>query len=543
MNDLTTESEPVTAAFRADGSVEVHARGAQHVFDNTPGLGDARDKALNFLWDLAGSPDSAQPFRVHTTGPDGLPTSLVVTPDGWYYDERTPATNWPIPRLTPADPAANGVSQPAPPPTFAESPVEHTAIVPRIAPADPAPSDASPGDPLADPLHDPLTTPPADQSPPPPAPPEVAAPIPQDSPPIQPASHVQPAPHPQQAPPLAGPPQPAPHYEGARRATPPPEEPRSDLPAPGSVGSVHRSSRPSFITAGPAVQPASQGWRGALNKMGFRLDPGPKEQSFRDDVAAVSQHWPGPRVIAVANGKGSANKTPTTVMLSAVFARYGGAGVLAWDNNETRGSLAWRTQRANHESTVLDLLPRVDDLLSTTAQSAEMSYFTHHQPDDKYDVLWSDQSVAGDHVVSADDVDNIYRVASRYYRLVVMDSGNSERAPNWRTMIKHADTLVVPCTNVEDTPEAGALMLEALASRDEHCRTLAQNAVVIVSQRTPGRDPNMDRIARDFAPLVREVVRIPFDPALKSGVIHFGALRAETQRAWLAAAAAVARGV
>jgi hypothetical protein len=42
---------------------------------------------------------------------------------------------------------------------------------------------------------------------------------------------------------------------------------------------------------------------------------------------------------------------------------------------------------------------------------------------------------------------------------------------------------------------------------------------------------------------VREVHVIPFDPALKDGVIHFGALRPATQRAWLAAGASVAKGL
>ena len=86
-------------------------------------------------------------------------------------------------------------------------------------------------------------------------------------------------------------------------------------------------------------------------------------------------------------------------------------------------------------------------------------------------------------------------------------------------------------------------MLEALANRDEHSRKLAQNAVAIISKRTPGKDPNMDRIVKDFAPLVREVVTIPYDKALVSGVIHFDALNNHTKRAWLRGAAAVAKGL
>ena len=225
-----------------------------------------------------------------------------------------------------------------------------------------------------------------------------------------------------------------------------------------------------------------------MTRLGFRLAPGPAEQEWRDDAGSVQQHWPGPRTVAITNPKGGAAKTSTTVLLSAIFARYGGAGVLAWDNIETRGTLAWRTERGAHDATVLDLLPRVSDLLSTAAQSAEMSYFAHHQRNDKYDVLQSDQSVEGDHEMSADDVDAIHRVASRFYRMVIMDSGNSERAANWRAMIERTNTLVVPCTNRADTAENGALMLETLRGRDGHSRQLAENAVVIVSNAT-GKKP------------------------------------------------------
>ncbi|MFD0760440.1 AAA family ATPase [Arthrobacter ulcerisalmonis] len=85
------------------------------------------------------------------------------------------------------------------------------------------------------------------------------------------------------------------------------------------------------------------------------MSPSESERAERSDVLAVSQHWPGPRTIAVVNGKGGAGKTPTTVLLAAVFARHGGAGVLTWDNNQTRGTLGWRTEQGPHEATLLDL--------------------------------------------------------------------------------------------------------------------------------------------------------------------------------------------
>ncbi len=98
----------------------------------------------------------------------------------------------------------------------------------------------------------------------------------------------------------------------------------------------------------------------------------------------------------------------------------------------------------------------------------------------------------------------------------------------------------MPCTNDEETAEASTRFLERLIERDEHNAALARNAVAILSQPTPGHDPNVERITANFEPLVREVVTIPYDKALQTGVIHSDALRPATQRVWLRAAAAVA---
>lgn len=307
-----------------------------------------------------------------------------------------------------------------------------------------------------------------------------------------------------------------------------------------------RHARKSFLSAEPIAQPARQGWRGALNRAGLRLEPGAAELEWRQDVQAVSQHWPGARTIAIANEKGGSGKTPTAVMISAVFARYGGAGILAWDNNETRGSMDKRTQHANHDSTVVDMLPQVQHLLSPSASAADLSAYTHHQPTDKFDVLHSDTALLGQHQMTGEDVHAIHRATSRYYRLLVMDSGNNREAGNWLAMLELADSLVIPCTDVEDSAETGALIIDALhAQATSHGLNLAKNAVAIVSQKTDSKEGRAEaqRIRDGWAGLVRDVVAIPYDPALRSGIIHFDALHARTQRAWLRAAAAVARGL
>jgi cellulose biosynthesis protein BcsQ len=309
----------------------------------------------------------------------------------------------------------------------------------------------------------------------------------------------------------------------------------------------------SFLVSAPVLEPATKGWRGTLTRLGFRMDPSEEEKAEREDIRTVSQHWPGPRTVAVVNRKGGANKTPTVVMLSAVLARYSGAATVAWDNNESQGTLGWRTEKGAHNRSVLDLIDSSQTLLSPSTNAAEIANFVHHQTGDKFDVLRSDEHEEGDHEVTAEEVDIAHQVLTRYYRLVIMDSGNTARAANWRRMIEHTDQLVVPVTAIEDRAEAARLTLQTLESRGGHDAELARNAVVIVSESTDATRSmtgealkraraEASRIADGFAPYVRAVVRIPYDPALVSGPIRYEALQPATQRAWLKAAAAVARG-
>ncbi|MDN5559165.1 MAG: AAA family ATPase [Ruaniaceae bacterium] len=316
-----------------------------------------------------------------------------------------------------------------------------------------------------------------------------------------------------------------------------------EMPAPQTRREVRE--RQSFLRQERPEEPAYQGLRGVMNKLGFKMSPSLEEQSARNDELAVSQHWPGPRVIAVVNGKGGAGKTPATILLSAVFARYGGAGVLAWDNNQTRGTLGWRTETGPHDHTLLEMLPEVPRLLGTSAQSADLAHFVHHQPREKYDVLRSKPiRLAHENRVSPEDVDAIYAVAAKFYRLIFIDSGNDESDPMWLRMIDHADQIVVATTTRADHAEAGALLLEALEDRDERSAQLARRSVVVVSQADPKASAaELNRVVTGYQPMARDVITIPFDREMVDGHLRFGMLAKPTQRAWLSAAATVARGL
>lgn len=487
----------VKAIVRANGTGEVVISGNSRPID-APDETTLRREAMNIVIDLAGV--LSRPIRVYTEGPEG-DGELVVHPDG-NIEEIAAETKGRRRR------AETPVTTTAPPVIHVDDTVSEDTIKRPRPPIEPA---AAPAQEATSASVPPISS----------VPRSTPAPIAQE--PQAPAQAPQ-AVSPDTAPTSAAPSTPA--------AAPTPEPP------------TRRSLKDtSFLISDPVVQPATRGFRGAMSRMGLRMSPSESEMAERADIHAVSQHWPGPRTIAVVNRKGGANKTPTVAALAAVFARYGGGGVLAWDNNENQGTLGWRTEQGPHTSSVLDLLRDKEQLLSPTAHNALLAHYVHHQTEDKYDVLRSDENDEGDHEISADEVDAVHSVAAKYYRMIVMDSGNTARAANWRAMIGHTNQLVIPTTTMEDRAEAAKLTLQTLAARDEHSAQLAENAVVIISQWKAEDGDEARRIADGFAPLVRRVVTVPYDQALKAGRIRHTALKPATQRAWLAAAAAVAQAL
>ena len=132
------------------------------------------------------------------------------------------------------------------------------------------------------------------------------------------------------------------------------------------------------------------------------------------------------------------------------------------------------------------------------------------------------------------------RVAARYFRMVVFDSGNDESAERWLRMVDASYQLVIPTIAARESAESAALLLEALSARDDHSAELARNAVVVVTLSERATASEIRPIVDGFTDLVRAVHVIPFDAALKSGPLRFDALRPATQRAWVRTAASVA---
>ena len=218
---------------------------------------------------------------------------------------------------------------------------------------------------------------------------------------------------------------------------------------------------------------------------------------------------------------------------------------LTWDNNQARGTLGWSTEQARHDSSIPDLLPHIDRPLGTGAQPADLAQFVHHQTRDRYDVLKSKpQVLATEQRFDDSTVDTIHALATKLYLLLFIDSGNDETDPMWLRAMDRTNQLVVPTTTDDKWAESAALLLEGLTAREGHYAELARNAVVVVgAETTKVTDARLAETAAGFKGLAREVVTIPHDEGLKASIINYGALQPATQRAWLAAGAAVARGL
>ncbi|WP_068273878.1 MinD/ParA family ATP-binding protein [Aldersonia kunmingensis] len=296
---------------------------------------------------------------------------------------------------------------------------------------------------------------------------------------------------------------------------------------------------------GPEHDPARWGIRGELNRLlgaWGRLKPRPPEVEHRLAEQAAQAHWAGTQLVMVANPKGGAGKTPATLMLTSTFALLRGGGVVGWDNNETRGTLALRAAAAPTDSTVWDLMAHAPQL--ATGSAAQIAAFLRRQPTREH-ILASDDSPEHMDQIGWDECADIYRVLARHYPLIVADTGNNERAGNWRWTAHRADLLVIPLQYREDTARIVGGMLDRLAGHG--LDALVANAIVVASTPPDGTSPGIRDTVRALLEHkgITAILEVPHDPMLagRAGRIVYDRLTPATRRAWTQVAAQVSRAL
>ena len=304
-----------------------------------------------------------------------------------------------------------------------------------------------------------------------------------------------------------------------------------------------------FLAARPAAPglPAQRGWQFAVRRVtGGTVSPAPgrRERAHRDAVESVQSSMDGPQTITVINPKGGAHKTTATLLIAATFGIHRGGYTLAWDNNETRGTLGWRAHTTGHGRTALDLLNDLDRISEPLlGRIGDLDRYVRSQGSAQFDVLASDEDAGSAATIGAAEFGRLHHALSRFYRIIVVDTGNNMRAPNWEAAVAAADQLVIISTIREDTAASAVWMADGL--RDKGHADKVRNAVTLLASPSGREDRRLHERARaHFEQSTRIVLDVPHDPALVSGgTLDMDTLHPRTREAWLFATAAIADGL
>lgn len=323
-------------------------------------------------------------------------------------------------------------------------------------------------------------------------------------------------------------------------------EPEAELEAVPLVRG-RRSARLLPADTSAALVPAETGWQAFIRAATFgAIKPkvGREELQRRENIAATQRTYSRPQTVVQATPKGGMGKTLCTVGLASTFGVNNGIPALAWDANETMGTLALRTMSNASTKTVWDLMGELDSFEHINARRGDLSGFIRRQGDNKFDVLASDEDPDRMRDIGRDEFDRIHHLVSRFYDLIFVDTGNNTRAENWLAAMDHADQLVIPTPLKTDGVVSAMRMIEQLENTGHSA--LVRDAVVLLTQGGGKREsPQKQQELREaLSDCVRVVVDVPYDGHLDDGSIIDWRLVAEpTRRAFERAAAAVADGL
>lgn len=247
-----------------------------------------------------------------------------------------------------------------------------------------------------------------------------------------------------------------------------------------------------------------------------------------------------PRVLAFANPKGGVHKTTATALAAATIGSVRGRGVMAWDDNELRGTLGLRAGSARHARTIRHLVADLAEVEATSglALADRVDDYLRHASDGTYDVLAGEENPRFAQQLDQYTVRRVLELLRRTHDVVCVDTGNNVESPNWQTVLQAADQLVVTTVPREDAAFTADWMLDLL--HELGLGQLAAGAVTLLSCATPGQQPLLADLRGHFASRTRAVAVVPYDPALESGSsIEPAMLQPATRQAWLHAMAVV----
>lgn len=306
------------------------------------------------------------------------------------------------------------------------------------------------------------------------------------------------------------------------------QAPNSIMPIDFNHAALVRESKPA---------PAG-GWRRVLYKASFGgINLGASKEETARNVLLDRVRAPihGCHKIAVVSLKGGIGKTTTTSCLGLTLAQYRGDRVVALDANPDAGTLAERLTGITDVS-VRTMLDHLDEISSFTDISRYMSLAGRLQ------VLASDQDAEISEAFDERQYTEVTDLLSRYYNVVLTDSGTGMLHSAMKGTLEQANSLVVVGAPSVDGSSRASKTLDWLVAHG-YGHLVSQSVAVIASVREKSDTVDMEVLRRHFESRCRAVVEIPFDPHLVvGGRIDTSRLKSETEQAFVELAATVADG-
>ncbi len=274
-----------------------------------------------------------------------------------------------------------------------------------------------------------------------------------------------------------------------------------------------------------------------------RMKPTKEEQVRRRSVADIRRSIGGLRQITFTNPKGGSGKTTAALLTSMTLGQLRGGYILAWDNNETQGTLGVRARPDHHANTVRDLIADLPSFSGPVpGRVGDLAKYIRSQGNAMYDVLASDEQATAGEMMTAAAFQAVREVVGRFYKLICVDTGNNVRAANWAAAIDSTDQLVVTSSVRWESAYSASRMLDYLEQSGRG--DLVANAVTVLTMPRSIKGLNLPQVETHFGVRTREVLHAPFDPQLDNGdQIRMSRLSDETRQAWMEIAAAITRGL
>lgn len=231
------------------------------------------------------------------------------------------------------------------------------------------------------------------------------------------------------------------------------------------------------------------------------------------------------RYVPVLSRKGGVGKTTVTTLLGMALADLREDRIIAMDANPDRGTLSDRSPgRADYTARQL-----VQNRYTIESFAQLAGYVT--RDGSRLHVLASDTDPAVAQAFDDADYRAVTDVLSRYYSIVLTDSGTGMVHSVMKGTLEKADSVVLVSGGSVDEAR---LASETLSWLEAHGRQdlLAKAIVVINLSSGNGTQVDIDQIEQHFRSRVSTVVRIPYDRHLAEGSrIDLAKLRPATRRA------------